>query len=77
LGVSVTTADNVDNTRATVAALRTAFPSTPILMGGLAVATENAAHELGADRWARDGIAALQILDEVATQKPVRTKQAR
>jgi methanogenic corrinoid protein MtbC1 len=76
LGISVTNGDNVANVQATVRALRDAFPDTPILMGGLAVATETLALELGADHWARDGIAALQILDDITSKKPAAGRSA-
>ena len=69
LGISVTNGDNAGNVRGTIQALRTAFPQTPILLGGIAVAAEWVALDLGADYWARDGIAALAILDEIAGGK--------
>jgi methanogenic corrinoid protein MtbC1 len=66
LGVSVTTPSCLDAARETVEALRAGYPDIPILVGGQCIPDEAAAGALGADHWARDGVAALEVLDRIS-----------
>ncbi len=50
--------------RAVATARRAAGPDVPILVGGPAVAGEAEAIALGADGWAADGLAAVQVVEE-------------
>jgi excisionase family DNA binding protein len=66
VGVSVTSPSCLAAAAETIAVLRAALGTTPILVGGGAVPTAAVAHELGADGWAPDGRAALATLDALA-----------
>lgn len=61
VGVSVSTASNLDRVPGTVDALRTAT-TVPVLVGGRAVDGEEHARRLGADGWAPDGAACAELL---------------
>lgn len=67
LGVSVTSPTHLAAAEETVSQLRAAFPETPILVGGAAVDSEDHARKLGADHWAVDGVAALEVVEALQT----------
>ena len=67
VAVGVTTPENDDEVRALAGALHRALPAVPVLIGGAAVRDEDHARELGADGWAPDGPAALDLLEQVVS----------
>lgn len=67
VGVSITNPTCLDAAEATIAALRGAVGTTPILVGGRAVLSGAHATGLGADGWAPDGRVALALLDTLAS----------
>ncbi len=70
VGVSVTNPGCLPAAEITIAALRTTVGTTPILVGGRAIASAEVAASLGADGWAPDGQMALSILDALAASRP-------
>lgn len=64
VGISATIPDNDVRVRAAVAAVRTATTS-PVFLGGAAVPDAQVARSLGADRWAPDARAVVELLEEV------------
>ena len=70
VGVSVTSPSCLASAAVTIATLRAALGSTPVLVGGGAVPTAAVAREIGADGWAPDGRAALAALDALAPARP-------
>ncbi len=65
IGLCATTPDNEDNVRATIAALRE-VTAVPVVLGGNAVATEEAARDLGADVFSASFRHAVELLEGVA-----------
>ncbi len=64
VGISLTVADNLDGARAAVQAVQ-AVGVAPVFVGGAAVADADAARALGADHWAPDARAVVELLDEL------------
>jgi len=63
VGVSMTSPGTDDAVRATIEAVRSAVPGVFVLLGGSAVIDAEHADELGADGYARDGRAAVALLE--------------
>lgn len=66
IAISVTGPGHDDSVQRTVAAIRDAFPDTPIAVGGGAVRSDTHAAELGADVWHADSKRAAQLIAERA-----------
>jgi excisionase family DNA binding protein len=66
VGVSVTTEANLAQVPGAVAAIRE-LTDVPVLVGGRAVADEQAARRLGGDGWAPDGRQAVELLHALAS----------
>ncbi len=66
IGVSVTSADNLDSAAEACAALREAGLSLPIVLGGMAVEDTAHARSLGADAFAHDATEMVRVLDDLA-----------
>src|SRR5262249_46358241 len=63
VGLSIGTAELADGAAATLAAVRAAHPDVPLLICGPAVRSEQEARALGADAWARDAAATVELVD--------------
>ena len=63
-GIGVTIPGQDNELTKTIAAIRTAAPNVPILIGGAGISEEQAM-ELGADAWARTGEDAVREVEEL------------
>jgi excisionase family DNA binding protein len=66
IGLSASTDQGAVNVARAVTALRTVVPGVPVLVGGPALPSEQAALELGADGWAADATGAVDLLTRMA-----------
>lgn len=65
-GICATTAGHSQQVQAAILAIRAAAP-VPVVVGGLAVSSQEAALRLGADAYSRSVVDALALFDDLAT----------
>lgn len=66
VGLGITTAEYLEAARHTVAAVRSAVPQVPIIVGGQAILNPDVAKMLNADDWAPDGRTAVETIAQLA-----------
>jgi methanogenic corrinoid protein MtbC1 len=65
IGISVSTSAGLAPAQTLVAAMHGRFDGVPVLLGGPAVTDEQAARAVGADAWAADAAAAVEVIAEL------------
>ncbi len=65
VGLGITSIEHVDEARRTIAAIRAAMPSVPVIVGGQAVLNPQTAAVLDADLWAEDARSAVTAIESL------------